>query len=278
MNPIISIIIPCFNSGKYLPEALQSIEACNNQEAIEIIIVDDGSKDESTLRYLESLKGNRYTIIRQENRGPAAARNTGVVAAKSECLLFLDSDNKIRLEYIEIGIDVLTKNENVAVVYGNAAFFGDTREPRFKSRPFDIFTLLMGNYIDVCSVVRKKAFQDVSGFDESRILFGHEDWELWLRMHSKGWKFYYIDQVLFDYRVSNSSLWTQNSTFDNIKVVMHYVYVKHLELFIEHYHMLYHQLKSHVRDKNKPFRTLVKNLYQKYFLIVTGKDIPTSTN
>lgn len=278
MNPIVSIIIPCFNSGEYLMEALLSIEAYKSQQAIEIIIVDDGSSDESTLEFLENLSRDRYTVIHQENLGPAAARNLGAAAAKSDSLLFLDSDNKIRPEYIDIGTMILKKHKNVGVVYGNAAFFGETFKPRFKSRPFDIFTMLMGNYIDVCSVVRKKAFQDVSGFDESRILFGHEDWELWLRMHSKGWKFYYIDQVLFDYRVSNSSLWTQNSTLDNIKAVMHYVYIKHLELFVEHYHLLYHQLESHVRDKNNPFRTLVKNLYQKYFLIPKGKDTPANIN
>jgi glycosyltransferase involved in cell wall biosynthesis len=265
MKPIVSIVIPCYNSGKYLPDALHSIEVYQNTPALQIIIVDDGSKDAETHRYLETLDHSCYKVIYQDNRGPAAARNTGVAVAESEFLLFLDSDNKIRPEYIDRGIEVLTAKPDVGVVYGNAEFFGKMLRPRFKSGPFDISTLLKGNYIDVCSMVRKKAFDDIGGFDESRILFGHEDWELWIRMFTKGWNFQYLNQTLFDYRVRENSLLMQKSEEDNLRGVLRYVYKKHIDLFITHYELLRYQYEFYNNDKNKPFRTFLKYFYHKYF-------------
>jgi glycosyltransferase involved in cell wall biosynthesis len=264
MIPIVSIIVPCFNSGNYLPEALQSIETYHNPLALQVIIVDDGSKDEGTLAFLESLDKGRYTIIYQENRGPAAARNTGVAAATTDCILFLDSDNKIRADYIDKGREALAKYPDIAVVYGNAAFFGDSLQRRFVSKPFDIFTLLMGNYIDVCCIIRKKAFDEIGGFDENRILFGHEDWELWIRMHIKGWKFYYINKILFDYRIRGNSLLMQKSGADNLKEVLRFVHKKHLDLFIQHHEMLKYQYEYYQHDKSKPFKAFVKYCYWKF--------------
>lgn len=264
MNPVVSIIIPCYNSGKYLPEALKSIEGYRNQHLLEIIIVNDGSNDPNTLQFLNALDTERYLIISQKNGGPAAARNKGVSTAKGEFLLFLDSDNKIRPDYIDEGIDVLRRHTDVGIVYSNASFFGDSTYPRFKSKQFDIYSLLMRNYIDVCAVIRRKSFLDVNGFDENRILFGHEDWELWIRLYKNGWKFYYIDKVLFDYRIRNNSLWMQKSESENAKDVTDYVYKKHLDMFLQYYEKLYFQRGFYMQDKQSPFRTFIKNVYRKY--------------
>jgi len=139
INPILSIIIPCYNSGAFLFEAIRSVEQYKGIHKYEIIIVDDGSTDRDTLSLLADLNQKGYKIIYQSNQGPAAARNTGVHNAKSEFLLFLDSDNKIVPEYIDMGIDNLLKNNETAVVYGNAIFFGDfSRKPGFQSGPFEI--------------------------------------------------------------------------------------------------------------------------------------------
>src|SRR4051812_30462131 len=100
-EPVVSIIIPCYNSGKYLPEALDSISAYPDKGMYEVIIINDGSTDELTLSLLNNLQQNgEHIVLHQENKGPAAARNAGVKMAKAPYLLFLDSDNKIESNYI----------------------------------------------------------------------------------------------------------------------------------------------------------------------------------
>ncbi|OZI05399.1 hypothetical protein BWI93_25675 [Siphonobacter sp. BAB-5385] len=122
MSPLVSVIIPCYNSGTYLPEALASVEAYQGSYAYEIIIINDGSTDPHTLEYLRELETRGYSILHQENKGAAAARNTGVRAARGKYLLLLDSDNRIRPAYLEKGIPVLESRPDVGVVYGNAHF------------------------------------------------------------------------------------------------------------------------------------------------------------
>src|ERR1700753_4343673 len=105
----LSIIIPCYNSGCYLYEALESIERSEDIASIryEIIIVDDGSTDEATIKLLNDLNIANCPVLRQQNAGPAAARNTGVKVAKAPYLSFLDSDNHVRPGFINKGINLL---------------------------------------------------------------------------------------------------------------------------------------------------------------------------
>ncbi|MEJ7737942.1 MAG: glycosyltransferase family A protein [Chitinophagaceae bacterium] len=265
MKPLVSIIIPCYNSGKYLPDAIRSVHEHPDKTIHKIIIVDDGSTDEQTLLLLNQLAAEGITVIHQENRGPAAARNTGVMHAQTKYLLFLDSDNKIRYTYIDKGIDILDKHKDVGVVHGNAAFFGTANKPRFSSRPFDMTTMLFSNYIDVCSVIRKKVWEDAGKFDEKRILFGHEDWDFWLRVADTGWKFHYVNEELFDYRVRENSLLIQSSGSDNIRQMMHYVYSKNMDIVMKEYRALYREKMLYQKDKERPLRSFAKFMYRKYF-------------
>ncbi len=109
MSPIISIIIPVYNSGNYLRETLESVRNYTGKSIYEIIIVNDGSTDNDTLELLNQLQNEGYSIIDQENKGPAAARNNGVECSRGKYLLFLDSDNRIKPSYIDKGIGILDK-------------------------------------------------------------------------------------------------------------------------------------------------------------------------
>lgn len=105
--PLISIVIPCFNHGKYIADALQSIANTQIQYSYEIIIVDDGSTDSLTINKLLELEQAGFHIIRQQNGGPAKARNTGIEQAIGKYILPLDADNKIHPNYINKGIPLL---------------------------------------------------------------------------------------------------------------------------------------------------------------------------
>jgi glycosyltransferase involved in cell wall biosynthesis len=219
-NIITSVIIPCYNSGKYLSEAIESVLK-SNERSYEVIIVDDGSTDVSTLDMLIRLELEGYSILRQKNSGPAAARNAGARIARGEFLFFLDSDNKLRAGYIKKGAEIMTARPEVGVVHANANFFGSSVKPRFKPQEFDMDSILLRNYIDMCALVRKTTWEEVAGFDENPDLIGCEDWEFWIRVGQRGWKFEYIDEVLFDYRIRENSLSTLVESERRTKTVLY---------------------------------------------------------
>lgn len=265
MFPVISVIIPCFNSGRYLSDALNSVKEAHHNDTYDVIIINDGSTDLQTLTLLAQLQTEGYTILHQENKGPAAARNAGIRFSKGKYLLFLDSDNKIRSDYMNKGIEILNAFPEVGIVYSNPSFFGDSSEPRFITSDFDMYKLLDANYIDMCSVITKKVFEEIGFFDEERLIIGHEDWEFWIRAYSAGWKFHYINETLFDYRITRDSLIKQASHPEKFQDTLHYIYSKHLDLFVLHYKKLYLRSHYYQNDQKKPFRSLAKFLYLKYF-------------
>ena len=203
IHSFISVVIPCYNQGNYLKEALASLELCD-KNLFEIVIVNDGSTDSVTNLYLHDLKDNGYNVIFQENQGLGAARNTAIKNAKGNYILPLDADNKIYPAYITKAIEILNENDNIAVVYGNAKYFGD-KEGILKPGAFNLQRLMLGNYIDACAVIRKSSLEAAGFYDNMKIM-GYEDWDLWLRMAFMNYNFHYIDEVLFEYRVSKSSM------------------------------------------------------------------------
>jgi glycosyltransferase involved in cell wall biosynthesis len=262
-TPFISVIIPCFNSGQYLREAIASVELYSDSQVYEIIIVNDGSTDIATLELLQQLQGEGYQIIHQSNKGPAAARNTGVNTSRGKYLLLLDSDNKIRAAFIDVGLKVLDEQPGVGVVHGQAAFFGEAMQARFRPRPFDLYNILANNYIDMCTIIRRTAWEQVGGMDEARELIGHEDWEFWLRLYTNGWKFSFVNRVLFDYRMGSDSLVAQATQGDKYMRMRQYVYHKHWSLLAKAYGVLAEEYSAYQHDRDRPARSFAKYLYAK---------------
>ena len=264
-SPAISVVIPCYNSGEFLPAALASVQEYRGPELYEVIVVDDGSTDELTREVLyRAAEQPGCRVFRQANAGPAAARNRGITEARGEFILFLDSDNKIRPEYITQGVAVLRQNPRVGVVYARADFFGDDTAPRFTGQPFDGYKLLSQNFIDMCSVIRRRMWEELGGLDEHRLIIGHEDWEFWIRAYKAGWQFHYLDQVLFDYRIRHNSLITQAIKPEADEKMKEYIFQKHTKLYLAAYNHIFHAYEAYQYDKARPVRSLVKFLYLKY--------------
>ena len=259
----ISIIIPCYNSGCYLVEALDSVHDYKGVHSYEIIIIDDGSTDQFTIELLEKLS-TKYVVQRQENKGPATARNTGCRIAKGKYLLFLDSDNKIIPDYIDIGISNLELNAEAGVVYSKAIFFGnDAGRKKFVTLPFNINELLITNYIDTCTVVKKETWKSVGGFDESPEMFTLEDWDFWLRIYEKGWKFIFIDKELFYYRFREGSLMDGFHKSVKVNDRMEYIFNRHSLLLASQHQRLYRSLDYRIGSKLlHPYR-FIKRIIKK---------------
>lgn len=231
---IVSIVIPCYNHGEYLQEALDSINIDNINYPVEIIIVDDGSSDHATIQKLDSLKQLNYTIIHQENGGPGKARNTGINIAVGKFILPLDADNKIKPNYINKAVPILEKNQ-ADIVYAVPEFFGDTsnKKRQFKVRPFDDLGLVTGNCADACAIFRKEVWIKNGGYDEAMPYFGFEDWEFWINASKNNFTFHFIKEKLFFYRIDNNSMISQFNSAERNVLMHRYLAKKHADFFLE---------------------------------------------
>lgn len=262
----VSVIIPCFNSAEFLPDAIRTAEMAIKGFKAEIIIVDDGSTQKSMLDLLNKLEETgKYSIVHRKNGGPAAARNSGVKISKGKYLLFLDSDNKLRPNFISTTLPLMKSDAKNGVVYGEAEFFGDNKERKpFKSGPLDKYALLIDNYIDACSLVRRSAWEEVGGFDEDPNIIGYEDWEFWIHLSTTAWEFKYIPEIIFDYRLRKDSVITNSALVENYKRVTDYIYHKHIAVIMERFGQLYHESLFYKRDMDNPLRSFLKFSKRKY--------------
>lgn len=210
-EPGVSVIIPCYNHARFLPYAIQSIEAQTYIDW-EAIIVDDGSTDNSrevAKRHLNSRICYRY----QENRGLSAARNTGIRAARGRYLAFLDADDEWEPCFLSTGVDSLSARKSVSAVVTLTSFIDEfgTRMPRVGGQTIDSndfrLRLLEGGFFPVHAVlVRTDAVWQAGLFDES--LSSVEDWDLWLRITMAGGTMMSIAEPMARYRISTGSMST----------------------------------------------------------------------
>ncbi len=204
MDPLFSVIVPCYNHGAFLRRNIKSVEAVEGIP-MEIIIVDDGSTDETTVQELQQLKNEGYHIIIQKNSGPAAARNNAIGQSKGKYIVPLDADDMLRKEYIAAAKEVFEGNKQIDIVYANFQQFGESTAVQ-QYCDFVLQELLLQNNIGACAIYRKEVWQAIGGYDEKlwRDL-GWEDWEFWLNAAKHGFKFQYLDMIGYDYYYQNSS-------------------------------------------------------------------------
>jgi glycosyltransferase involved in cell wall biosynthesis len=230
----VSIIIPCFNHGKFIQETLDSIDIEKINYKTEIIIVDDGSTDHDTLQKLEQLKQFNYTVIHQVNGGPGKARNKGIENATGKYILPLDADNKLHPDYINKAIPFLEKNV-ADIVYAAPFFFGDTsiKKRQFKVRPFDDLGLVTGNYADACAVFKKEVWVKNGGYDECMPSYGFEDWDFWINASKNNFVFHFINEKLYYYRIVEDSMISVFANKDKNVIIHRYLAKKHSDFYLE---------------------------------------------
>tara|TARA_Y100000589_G_scaffold53715_1_gene44646 strand:- start:868 stop:1746 length:879 start_codon:yes stop_codon:yes gene_type:complete len=202
-DDMVSIIVPCFNSGKTLNKTIKSIK---NQTWLkkEIILVNDGSNDNNTLSILNQFKDDKVIkLIEQKNKGLASARNTGVMNAKGNYLFFLDADDWIESNTIEEMYLSLKINNQYAYIFSDCFLEGEIRGIRKKV--FNLYEQLFINQIPYSIFIPRKIFVK-NGFYDEDMYHGYEDWELNLRLASKNLYGKRLDKALFHYNVSTSGM------------------------------------------------------------------------
>lgn len=185
-TPLVSVIIPCFNHGRYLGECLRSI-ADQTYDPIETIVVDDGSTDPETLQVLARIQrdGEATLVQMPTNRGPSAARNVALEHARGRYLLPVDADNVLLPDAVAMLVAQLSSaGEQIGFVYPNYQFFGN-RSDYFEVPSYNLYTLLSSNYCDACSLIDREVFDRGFRYPED-IGLGHEDWDLVLSLAEHG--------------------------------------------------------------------------------------------
>ena len=198
----VSVIVPVYNSEKYVAEALDSILASDYVD-IEVVCVDDGSKDASLQILNEyALRDSRVRVYSQQNAGACAARNYAISLAKGEFILPVDSDNKITSTFISRAMAVMLSDTDVKVVAPRAEYFGD-KEGEWKLPPFSLNLLARKNIMDTCALFRTSDWERVGGYCNA--IKTREDWAFWIAVLKDGGKVVRLPEVEFYYRVRATS-------------------------------------------------------------------------
>jgi glycosyltransferase involved in cell wall biosynthesis len=229
-EPLISVVIPCYNDGRYLPETLERLSK-QTYSNFEIIIVNDGSTDAETLKILDQLasQGGGIQVLHKKNGRMSSARNHGAAAAKGEILVALDADDYFDPQFFKKGLEILTHNPNAAVVTSHLKMFGENTAVS-KPRGGDQYNFLFSSECPACAMVRKSCWDAVGGYDEAMTL-GYEDWEFYIRITQKGWTVAVIPEILFYYRQTQKST-HRNSTIPNREKIIQYIVEKHASWYL----------------------------------------------
>ena len=226
---LLSVVVPYYNMGAYVNETIDSI-LNSEYKNIEIIIVNDGSTDKSSIDVLEMLKlKNSIQVIHQNNQGLAIARNKGAMQASGEFLAFLDPDDSVEPTYYKKAIDILNDINNVYFVGCWAKYFDGANGhwPAFTPEPP---YLLFHNMINSSALVYKKDAFLKSGLNDSQMIFGMEDYESVISMLSKGYQGIVIPEPLWNYRIRKNSM-ARMFTVDKQIFLYRLISEKHSEYF-----------------------------------------------
>jgi glycosyltransferase involved in cell wall biosynthesis len=202
---LVSVIIPCYNQGHFLAEAISSCLA-QTYSHVEIVVVDDGSTDAT--REIAARFPVKY--VYQENRGLSAARNTGIQRSEGEFLVFLDSDDHLLPHAVETALHFLGENNDCGMTVGNHRFITHSGEfIRESDKPLlhgDHYArLLLNNFIETpgCAMYRRSIVQLVGEFNTE--LRASEDYDFYLRV-ARSCKIVSHSEVVSDYRLHGSSM------------------------------------------------------------------------
>lgn len=197
---LVSIVIPCYNSGATLGQTVASVKA-QTWPNIEIIVIDDGSTDPMTCEVLAALVD--VAVVRQPNSGLPAARNAGFRVARGEYVLPLDADDWIAPETIAVLMQAIGSAAHNGFAYCDAQLEGESSGVLQKS--YNFFEQLSLNQLPYCLLMPKRLWEEAGGYDET-MRQGYEDWEFNIRLGALGYYGLRVLLPLFHYRVSSSGM------------------------------------------------------------------------
>ena len=211
-TPLVSVIIPSYNSRPWIGKALDSLFE-QTYTNLEIIVVDDGSTDDTRV-YLEENYSGKINYFYQPNTGVSNARNNGLRHATGWLIQFLDADDWLLPRKIERQVTYLKQNPELGVVYSSFWSAYDDAPDKLYSPEESGYVIIPGHIITRqlkhsttaihSALVRRECFELVPTFSEN--LKGYEDWEFWLKLGAADIEFGYMDEKLVVYRLRRNSV------------------------------------------------------------------------
>ncbi len=262
----VSVIIPCFNQGKYLNEAIESVLS-QTYKNIEIVLVNDASLDntkELAQEYLKKLD-NFIFVDNKQNSGLSFTRNTGIEKASGEYILPLDADDTIEPTYIEKAVKILDSNRSIGMVYCKAKYFG-AKSGEWILSEFNFENFLCGNCIFCSALYRKEDWAKAGKYDTS-MKTAWEDWDLWLSFLELGLKPYRIQEILFNYR-KHSYQSMIDKKFDSLPIYKHLI-KKHKDLYLNQDEIVKEIFENNTKRYIRKIKKLKIIIYFCLLMIIT---------
>lgn len=197
----ISIIIPSYNQQDFLATAIES--ALDQTVPSEVIVINDGSTDHS-LEIARSFENRGVKVIAQINKGLPSARNTGIMNATGDYVLPLDADDILMENCVERILQVAEQTNADIIAPSFRAFGINTGDAILVKNPtIDVFK--KGNSIGYCSAIKRSVLQEVGGYSP-RMVWGYEDYALWIDLLKRKKTLVTIQEVLWLYRTKENSM------------------------------------------------------------------------
>lgn len=193
-DPRVALVVPCYDDGETLGDALGSLEG---QEDHELVVIDDGSSDPETLRILAELRQKGVRVVHQPNAGLSAARMAGVTATTARYVLPLDADDALAPGAVAALADALDRTPAAAMAWGDVDIWGEFDLTLRIGCRLDPWLVTHLNTLPVASLVRRTALLEVGGW---QLRHGYEDWDLWMSFAEAGWDGVYVPVPSLRYR------------------------------------------------------------------------------
>ncbi len=226
---LLSVIIPFYNMGSYIEDALESVYK-SDYKNIGVIVINDGSDRQDSIDTLRTLQAKyQFVLIEQRNKGLSAARNKGAQHATGEFMAFLDPDDAVAPTYFSKALDILKNKQNVYFVGCWAQYFeGSTGSwPAFTPQPP---YLLYHNMINSSALVYKTVAFIQDGWNDPALEYGLEDWESVINLTKNGWYGVVIPEKLWLYRIRKKSM-ARSFTREKLLFLYRYIAEKHSSFY-----------------------------------------------
>lgn len=220
---MVSILIPVFNQAQYLASAVDS--ALDQTDLYEIIIVDDGSNDGSA-EIADSYKSKGVTVIHQVNKGLSSARNTGIMHATGDYIIFLDADDILMSHCLETVSKKIEETKADIIMWDFKEFGVRNGEVRLTTPTLE--SMKTANRMAYCSAFKLDALLEVGGYSP-RMTFGYEDYHLSIDLLKRGKTIVHIPDILFLYRTKEVSMLTE--ALSHHETLMNQIKKDHADVF-----------------------------------------------
>ncbi|MBM3861432.1 MAG: glycosyltransferase, partial [Verrucomicrobia bacterium] len=202
-TPVVSVVIPCYQQARFLPEAVKSVVEQSYTDW-ELIIVNDGSPDNTSVvarKLIARYPDRRIRLLEKTNGGLSDARNAGIRAGLGRYVLPLDADDRIAPPFLGQAVAMLDARPEIGFVYSHIQHSG-AQNNLHRLPQFDADTIVhTDNVACVCALIRRATWEAVGGYNTA-MREGYEDWDFWVGCIQQGWQGYRIPAPLFLYRKS----------------------------------------------------------------------------